>query len=99
MRIAVVDVTNSAATDVDEAVRFFGAAAERVLVRATQFHEFAGMVVEWTRSGGTAVVPPVLVQPVAAVDVGEVLAEVAAKLSSTRPPVLSADRTPGPSAD
>lgn len=122
---AVVDVTNSAATDVDEAVRFFGAATERVLaaeqaagvphhvllsivgidrvegnahyagkrrqeelvavgpvpwtiVRATQFHEFAGMVVEWTRSGATAVVPPVLVQPVAAVDVGEVLAEVAA---------------------
>ena len=26
--------------------------------RATQFHEFAGMVVEWTRNGDTATVPP-----------------------------------------
>jgi uncharacterized protein YbjT (DUF2867 family) len=46
--------------------------------RATQFYEFAGQVVEWTRSGQVAVVPPLLVQPVAAADVGEVLAEIAA---------------------
>jgi len=46
--------------------------------RATQFHEFAGMVVEWTRQGDVAMVPPVLVQPVAAADVGAVLAEIAA---------------------
>jgi uncharacterized protein YbjT (DUF2867 family) len=46
--------------------------------RATQFHEFAGTVVAWTRQGQMAVVPPLLVQPVAAADVGAVLAEVAA---------------------
>ena len=45
--------------------------------RATQFHEFAGTVVEWTRQGQVAHVPPLLVQPVAAADVGTVLAEVA----------------------
>jgi uncharacterized protein YbjT (DUF2867 family) len=46
--------------------------------RATQFHEFAGMVVSWTRNGDVATVPPILIHPVAAADVGEVLAEVAA---------------------
>jgi uncharacterized protein YbjT (DUF2867 family) len=46
--------------------------------RATQFHEFAGTVVEWTRQGQVATVPPLLVQPVAAADVGAVLAEIAA---------------------
>jgi uncharacterized protein YbjT (DUF2867 family) len=45
--------------------------------RATQFHEFAGMVVEWNRRGDAASVPPALVQPVAAADVGEALAELA----------------------
>ena len=45
--------------------------------RATQFHEFAGMVVEWTRRGDEAFVPPALVQPVAAAEVGAVLAELA----------------------
>jgi hypothetical protein len=33
--------------------------------------------VSWTRNGGRAVVPPLLVQPVAAAEVGAVLAEVA----------------------
>jgi uncharacterized protein YbjT (DUF2867 family) len=46
--------------------------------RATQFHEFAGQVVSWTRAGDAAALPPLLVQPVAAADVGDVLAEVAA---------------------
>jgi uncharacterized protein YbjT (DUF2867 family) len=46
--------------------------------RATQFHEFAGMVVAWLRDGDVATVPPVLVQPVAAADVGTVLAQIAA---------------------
>jgi uncharacterized protein YbjT (DUF2867 family) len=49
----------------------------RTIQRATQFHEFAGTVVEWTRQGNVAHVPPLLIQPVAAADVGEVLAEVA----------------------
>ena len=46
--------------------------------RATQFHEFAGQVVAWTRKGAVAMVPPLLVQPVAASDVGGVLAGIAA---------------------
>jgi uncharacterized protein YbjT (DUF2867 family) len=46
--------------------------------RATQFHEFAEMVVGWTRQGDSAVIPPLLVQPVAAADVGQVLADIAA---------------------
>jgi uncharacterized protein YbjT (DUF2867 family) len=45
--------------------------------RATQFHEFAGMVVVWTRQGQVATVPPLLVPPIAAADVGDVLAEIA----------------------
>jgi uncharacterized protein YbjT (DUF2867 family) len=45
--------------------------------RAAQFFEFAGMVVGWTLHDGTAVVPPMLIRPVAAVEVGKVLAEVA----------------------
>jgi uncharacterized protein YbjT (DUF2867 family) len=121
---AVIDVTNTPATDRDDARAFFGAvtgnllAAEEqagvaqhvalsivgvdrvkgnghyagkrrqeqlvadgpvaaTIVRATQFHEFAGMVVSWTRQGDVAAVPPLLVQPAAAADVGEVLARAA----------------------
>ena len=47
------------------------------ILRATQFHEFAAMVVGWNRQGDTASVPPLLMQPVAARDVGKALAEVA----------------------
>ena len=47
------------------------------VVRATQFHEFAAMVVSWTRRGDVATVPPLLVQPAAAADVGDTLARVA----------------------
>jgi uncharacterized protein YbjT (DUF2867 family) len=47
------------------------------IVRATMFHDFAGMVVGWTRKDDAAVVPPLLIQPVAVSDVAEVLAEVA----------------------
>jgi uncharacterized protein YbjT (DUF2867 family) len=47
------------------------------ILRATQFHEFAGMVVDWTRQGNAASVPPLLVQPVAASDVGDALAAIA----------------------
>jgi uncharacterized protein YbjT (DUF2867 family) len=44
------------------------------IVRATQFHDFAAMVVGWTRQGQTAVIPPLLVQPVAVSDVAAILA-------------------------
>ena len=43
------------------------------IVRAAQFHEFAAMVVSWTRQGQTAVIPPLLVQPVAVSDVADVV--------------------------
>lgn len=56
------------------------------ILRATQFHEFAEMVVGWTRDEDTAVVPPLLIQPVAAADVGRVLAEVAVGTPQGRTP-------------
>ncbi len=43
------------------------------ILPATQFHEFAEMVAGWTERDGVAALPPVLVQPVAAADVGEAL--------------------------
>lgn len=54
------------------------------IVRATQFHEFAAMVVGWTRQGDVATVPPLLVQPVAASDVGQILAEIATGTPQSR---------------
>jgi uncharacterized protein YbjT (DUF2867 family) len=45
--------------------------------RATQFFEFTGDVIEWMRQGDTVTLPPLLLQPVAAADVGAVLAGVA----------------------
>jgi uncharacterized protein YbjT (DUF2867 family) len=47
------------------------------IVRATQFFDFAETVVGWTRQGDTAVVPPLLVQPIAIADVATVLVEAA----------------------
>jgi uncharacterized protein YbjT (DUF2867 family) len=47
------------------------------IVRATQFHDFAGMVASWTREGDSAFVPPLLVQPIDVRDVAETLVEVA----------------------
>ncbi len=48
------------------------------IVRATQFHDFAGMVASWTRNGDEgAFVPPLLVQPVDVDDVAHTLVEVA----------------------
>lgn len=54
------------------------AAVPSTILRATQFHEFAAMVVGWTQRDGQAVVPPLLLQPVAARDVGQKLAALAA---------------------
>jgi uncharacterized protein YbjT (DUF2867 family) len=47
------------------------------ILRATQFFEFAEMVVGWTRQDGVATIPPLLVQPVAVSDVAGTLAEIA----------------------
>jgi uncharacterized protein YbjT (DUF2867 family) len=47
------------------------------ILHATQFFEFAEMVVGWTLKDGSAVVPPLLVRPVAARDVASALVELA----------------------
>jgi uncharacterized protein YbjT (DUF2867 family) len=47
------------------------------VVRATQFFDFAAQMVEWTRRGESAALPPLLVQPVAVSDVADFLVEVA----------------------
>ncbi len=47
------------------------------IVPATQFHDFAEMVVSWTERDGRAEIAPLLVQPIDPDDVAAVLAEVA----------------------
>jgi uncharacterized protein YbjT (DUF2867 family) len=47
------------------------------IVPVTQFHDFAEMVAGWTEQDGVAPIAPLLVQPIAAADVAEVLAEIA----------------------
>lgn len=46
------------------------------IVPATQFHDFAEMVVSWTEQDGRAEIAPLLVQPIDPDDVAAVLAEV-----------------------
>ncbi|MFD9911060.1 SDR family oxidoreductase [Streptomyces sp. NPDC059063] len=48
------------------------------IVPFTQFHDFAEMVAGWTEQDGVATIAPLLVQPVAPGDVGDILAEIAA---------------------
>ena len=55
------------------------------VVRSTQFHDFAAMVAGWTLQDGTATIAPVLVQPIAQREVGEMLAEVATGAPLGRP--------------
>ena len=47
------------------------------ILRVSQFSEFAQMALSWTRQGDTAHLPPLLLQPIAASEVGEALAELA----------------------
>jgi uncharacterized protein YbjT (DUF2867 family) len=61
--------------------------------RATQFHEFAETVVSWTRQDDRAVIAPLLLQPVAASDVGAVLAELAVAPPAGRAPDLAGPET------
>lgn len=53
------------------------AAVPATVQRAAQFHEFAGQVVAAGRRGPVVLCPRLLIQPVAAAEVGAVLAEVA----------------------
>lgn len=48
------------------------------IVPATQFYDFAELVVSWTELDGVATIAPLLVQPIAPDDVAAVLAEIAA---------------------
>jgi uncharacterized protein YbjT (DUF2867 family) len=48
------------------------------ILRAAQFHDFAAMVVGWTRRADEAQIAPLLLQPVAVADVADVLVELAA---------------------
>jgi uncharacterized protein YbjT (DUF2867 family) len=66
-----------------------GGPIPHTILRATMFHEFAEMVVGWTRKGDAATVPPLLIRPVAASDVGRVLAEVATGMPERRAPDLA----------
>lgn len=59
----------------EELVR--GGPVPTTILRATMFHDFAGMVVDWTRQDDVAHVPPLLIQPVAVADVAEALVAVA----------------------
>jgi uncharacterized protein YbjT (DUF2867 family) len=61
--------------------------------RATQFHEFAGMVARWTTRDGVATVAPLLVQPVAVADVASVLVELATGAPQGRAPDLAGPET------
>ncbi|GIF52367.1 uncharacterized protein YbjT (DUF2867 family) [Asanoa ferruginea] len=47
------------------------------IVASTQFYDFPAMVAGWTRDGDRSIVPPLLMRPIAVVDVAAVLAEVA----------------------
>jgi uncharacterized protein YbjT (DUF2867 family) len=62
------------------------------ILRATQFHEFAEMVVDRTIRDGVAQIPPLLVQPVAAADAARALAEAAAGPPQGRAPDLAGPR-------
>jgi uncharacterized protein YbjT (DUF2867 family) len=62
------------------------------ILRATQFHEFAEMVVGWMSDGEVAVVPPARVQPVAVTDVAQALARVATGSPRGRAPDLAGPR-------
>lgn len=47
------------------------------IVPATQFHDFAELVVSWTEDNGAATIAPLLVQPIAPDDIADILAEIA----------------------
>jgi uncharacterized protein YbjT (DUF2867 family) len=73
----------------EEAVR--AGAIPYTIVRATQFFEFIGRIVDSATDGGTVRLPPVLFQPEAAADVSATLAEVA-----TSPPLNGIVELGGP---
>jgi uncharacterized protein YbjT (DUF2867 family) len=65
-----------AAKVVQEQVMLAGPIPARI-VRAAQFHEFVGQLVDWGRQDGVSYVSPMRIQPVAARSVAETLVDVA----------------------
>jgi uncharacterized protein YbjT (DUF2867 family) len=63
------------------------------IVPATQFHDFAEMVMGWTEHDGVATIAPLLVQPIAPADIADVLAEVATGEPRGRYPDVAGPRT------
>lgn len=68
-----------------------GGAVSSTILRATQFHEFAGQAVAWSRDGSHAHVPDLRVQTVAARTVAGILVEL-----SEQPPAGRARDLAGP---
>lgn len=62
------------------------------VLRATQFHEFAGQVLQRTGFGPLAVVPRMLTQPIAGAEVAAALAEVAEAPPAGRVPDIGGPR-------
>jgi uncharacterized protein YbjT (DUF2867 family) len=63
------------------------------IVRATQFHDFPAMAAEWTVHDGVAIVAPLLLQPIAPRDVGDILADVAVSAPQRRRLDIAGPRT------
>jgi uncharacterized protein YbjT (DUF2867 family) len=59
------------------------------ILRAAQFFEFAELVMGWMRDGDTITLPPLLLQPIAASDVADTLAEIAVGAPQGRAPDLA----------
>jgi uncharacterized protein YbjT (DUF2867 family) len=70
-----------------------GGSVPWTIQRATQFFDFPVMVAGWTTTDGVAVVPPLLLQPVATADVVAVLAEHATGAPQGRAPDLAGPET------
>jgi uncharacterized protein YbjT (DUF2867 family) len=58
------------------------AAPGPVVLRATQFHEFAGQMLDWSREGAIARIIDVPTQPVASIEIARLLLELATAESS-----------------
>ena len=95
-RIVVVSIVGidrfdsgyNAAKSAQERATFEGPIPARIM-RATQFHEFVGELVEWGRQGDVAYVPKMRTQLVAARTVAEALADLA----------VDPDAVPGPTLE
>ena len=77
----------NAAKVAQERATLEGAIPARIL-RATQFHEFVGQLVDWGRQNGVAYVPKMRTQLVAARTVAEALADLAVDPDAVPGPVL-----------